>query len=102
MLERVDEYEEAERGGWLWGKDRTSDKEARDHYGNILRTEEVIFKEIRLPFQGNFAFPRAFSFSFFGGLSLPHFLPQQDDYENFAPFSGFSQVSFVWLGHPFT
>lgn len=74
MLERVDEYEEAERGGWLWGKTRTSGKEARDHYGNIPWTEEVIFKEIRLPFQGNFAFPVSFFVLFLwrpGSPTLP-------------------------------
>ena len=81
-------------------EDRTSGKEARDHYGNILWTEEVIFKEIRLPFQGNFAFP--VSFVLFLRRTNSPVLPLQDDYENFAPFLGFSKVSFIWLGHHFT
>lgn len=65
-----------------------SSKKARNHYGNIPRTEEVIFKETRLLFQGNFAFLVSF---FVLILRRPKFLPlQQNDYENFVPFSGFS------------
>lgn len=67
-----------------------SNKKTRNHYGNIPRTEEVIFKETRLPFQGNFAFLVSF---FVLILRRPRFLPlQQNDYENFAPFSGFSSL----------
>jgi len=75
MLERVDEYEETERGGWTKSgvENRTSGKEARDHYGNIPRTEEVIFKEIRLPFQGNFAFPVSFFVLFLRQPDFPSF-----------------------------
>lgn len=84
-----------ERGGCHAGveRDRTSRvrrEEARNHYGNIPRTEEVIFKETRPPFQGNFAFPVRFFVLFLRRPESPSLaLPlQQDDYENFAPFSG--------------
>jgi len=77
-------------------EDRTSGKEARDHYGNILWTEEVIFKEIRLPFQGNFAFP--VSFVLFLRWTNSPVLPLQDDYENFAPFFGVLESELYMAG----
>jgi len=40
------------------GLGRFASGERRNHYGNILWTEEVIFKETRLLFRGNFAFLR--------------------------------------------
>lgn len=50
----------------------------------------MIFKETGLPFQGNFAFPVSFFVLF---LRRPRSLPlQQNDYENFAPFLGFSSL----------
>lgn len=55
----------------------------------------MIFKEIRLPFQGNFAFPVSFFVLFLRRPESPALPLQQDDYENFAPFSGFSKVSFI-------
>lgn len=83
-----------------------SGAEARDHYGNILRTEEVIFKETRPPFQGNFAFPVSLFVLLPRWSSSPRFPYNKTIMKISRRFRGSrlskATVGFVWLELLFT